>query len=295
MSASSHFIASRRRGIAGAILGGWLIFSALLALGQQRRTDENPQGKWEVFEGCTLSTNSFSDGDSFQVLHKGRTYIFRLYFVDAPEADASLRERITDQAAYFGVAKAEIPRGGRLAAQFTHEKLKGREFTVVTRWQNALGRSTLARFYCMVLVKGENLAEALVASGLARIYGLRANWPDGLRSTTFVNKLKNLELTAREQHRGLWDEKSFPRTATTGAMRASTLVGGRIEAGTVDVNEASAAELQTLPGIGPKLAERIMANRPYLKVDDLLRVSGIGSMTIEQFRERVRVESPEEK
>mgnify|MGYP001597796670 CR=1 FL=1 len=63
----------------------------------------------------------------------------------------------------------------------------------------------------------------------------------------------------------------------------------------MDVNEASAEELQTLPGIGPKLAERIMANRPYLKVDDLLKVSGIGPMTIEQFRDRVRVESPEEK
>jgi len=44
----------------------------------------------------------------------------------------------------------------------------------------------------------------------------------------------------------------------------------------VDLNEASFEELQTLPGIGPKLAERIMANRPYHKVDDLLKVQGIG-------------------
>ena len=181
------------------MLGGWLLLTVLVASGQQTRTPENPQGKWEVLEGCILSTNAFSDGDSFQVLHKGRTYIFRLYFVDAPESDASLRDRITDQAAYFGIAPADIPRGGKLAAQFTLEKLKGREFTLVTRWQNAQGRSTLARFYCIVLLGGDTLAEGLVTNGWARIYGLKANWPDGPRSTTFMNRLKNLELTAREQ------------------------------------------------------------------------------------------------
>ena len=53
---------------------------------------------------------------------------------------------------------------------------------------------------------------------------------------------------------------------------------------------ASAEELQTLPGIGPKLAERIIANRPYQKVDDLLKVRGIGTNNFERFRARVRTE-----
>jgi competence protein ComEA len=61
----------------------------------------------------------------------------------------------------------------------------------------------------------------------------------------------------------------------------------------VDLNEASFEELQTLPGIGPKLAERIMANRPYHKVDDLLKVQGIGPTNLERFRKLVRVEGPE--
>ena len=50
------------------------------------------------------------------------------------------------------------------------------------------------------------------------------------------------------------------------------------------IHEASAEELQTLPGIGPKLAERIVANRPYRKVDDLLKVRGIGTNNLERFR-----------
>jgi competence protein ComEA len=265
--------------------------------GQQTRDSTNPEGKWEVLEGCTLVTNPVVDGDSFQVQHKDRTYIFRLYFVDAPEADVSLRDRIQDQAAYFGISTADIPRAGKLAAQFTRERLTGREFTVVTRWQNAMGRSTLARFYCITLVKGENLAEQLVANGWARIYGLRANWPDGTRSTTVINKLKNLELTGREQQRGVWDEKSFTRMAVgadgTMATASGGTAGGKISSGTIDVNEASAEELQRLPGIGPRLAERIMANRPYHKVDDLLKVSGIGPKSIERFRALVRVEGAE--
>jgi len=239
-----------------------------------------------------LATNSAVDGDSFRVQHKDRTYIFRLYFVDAPEADASLRDRIQDQAAYFGISTADVPRGGKLAAQFTQERLKGREFTIVTRWQNAMGRSALARFYCILQVKGENLAEALVANGLARIYGLRANWPDGTRSTTVINKLKNLELTAREQRRGVWDEKSFARASTgEGAVANKTANGNP---GPVDINEASSDELQALPGIGPKLAERIIAKRPYQNVNDLLKVQGIGPKTIERFRALVRVEGAED-
>ncbi len=71
--------------------------------------------------------------------------------------------------------------------------------------------------YAFTLVKGQNLAEDLVENGLARIYGLRANWPDGPRSATFLNILKNLELTAREKRRGVWDEKVFPRMSDSTA------------------------------------------------------------------------------
>ncbi|MCG7286601.1 ComEA family DNA-binding protein [Cellulomonas sp. ACRRI] len=63
--------------------------------------------------------------------------------------------------------------------------------------------------------------------------------------------------------------------------------------GAVDVNAAGAAELQTLPGIGPVLAERIVAwreaNGPFASVDALLDVSGIGPAVLGQIRDLVRV------
>jgi competence protein ComEA len=61
----------------------------------------------------------------------------------------------------------------------------------------------------------------------------------------------------------------------------------------LDLNEATFEELQRLPGIGPKLAELIIASRPYHKVKNVLKVQGAGPRNMEQFRELVRVERVE--
>lgn len=63
--------------------------------------------------------------------------------------------------------------------------------------------------------------------------------------------------------------------------------------GLVNVNTASAAELEALPGIGPVLAQRIVDHRtehgPFGAVDDLLSVSGIGEATLAELRDLVTV------
>jgi len=61
----------------------------------------------------------------------------------------------------------------------------------------------------------------------------------------------------------------------------------------VDLNRAGAAELETLPGIGPALAGRILAERSrrgrFDRVEELLEVSGIGPATLERIRPLLRV------
>jgi hypothetical protein len=61
----------------------------------------------------------------------------------------------------------------------------------------------------------------------------------------------------------------------------------------LDVNRADAAELETLPSIGPALAARIVDARKvarFERVDALLRVPGIGERTLARIRPRVTVE-----
>jgi len=57
----------------------------------------------------------------------------------------------------------------------------------------------------------------------------------------------------------------------------------------IDLNRAEARELAVLPGVGPVLANRIVANRDRLgrfeSVDDLGRVHGIGPKTLGQIRQ----------
>lgn len=63
----------------------------------------------------------------------------------------------------------------------------------------------------------------------------------------------------------------------------------------VDLNVASAEELCTLPGIGPKKADAILALRhkkPFTRVTQLLQVKGIGPKTLDKLKPHLRLSAP---
>lgn len=68
-------------------------------------------------------------------------------------------------------------------------------------------------------------------------------------------------------------------------------VPGVASDGRVNLNTADRAALETLPRVGPALADRIIAwreaNGPFASVDDLLAVAGIGEKTLAGFRDLV--------
>jgi len=61
----------------------------------------------------------------------------------------------------------------------------------------------------------------------------------------------------------------------------------------VDLNRATAADLDRLPGVGPSTAKAIIDHRtrngPFASVDDLLAVRGIGPAKLAEIRPWVRV------
>ena len=64
----------------------------------------------------------------------------------------------------------------------------------------------------------------------------------------------------------------------------------------INLNTASAADLENLPGVGAKMAERIVEyrqkNGPFKKIEDLMNVKGIGEKNFLKLKARLTVGAP---
>ena len=72
------------------------------------------------------------------------------------------------------------------------------------------------------------------------------------------------------------------------ASPAAAPKAGASETRPVDINTADTAALESVPGIGKSLSQRIIAfrekNGPFQSVDDLLKVQGVGEKSIQKLR-----------
>lgn len=82
-----------------------------------------------------------------------------------------------------------------------------------------------------------------------------------------------------------------PSTSPQGAAGAETSA----PPGQVNLNTASAAELQRLPGVGPARAQAIVerrARRPFRRIQELMRIRGIGRKTFRRLRPMLTLDGP---
>ena len=85
-------------------------------------------------------------------------------------------------------------------------------------------------------------------------------------------------------------ESSIPPTPVESTTISQPLLS-EPEDGRIDINAATLEEFESLPGIGPVTAERIIRYRDingrFDIVEDLTEVSGIGEKTLEKLRDRI--------
>ena len=188
-------------------------------------------GEWVKLDGAKLKKGSYSDGDSFHVVHKGKEYVFRLFYVDTPETDKSYPDRVRGQAQYFSISAEEVIQVGVDAADFTQKFLKG-TFTVYTDWSDGWGRGT--RYRAIIQKDGVDLGSTLVSEGLARASGFVPDspWPGYDGSVwDYRNYLNTLKDTAEKNGVGAWGKSRTKNSATTPSASATVekSADGRID------------------------------------------------------------------
>jgi len=267
----------------------------------------------QKFTNVRLLDNPSNDGDSFVVLAPlgagqagERQLHLRLYFVDCPESVATTdadAKRVREQARYFGITDAKkVFEYGHKAGGFTKQAL-AKPFTFYTAFASALGRSPGGRVYAFVVTAdGKDLGQSLVEAGLGRTHGSKHTGPTGKSTVDIEKMLQNLETEARRQRKGIWaatdpaviDKLRAQEHAEDQELKSLIKESSGKHAPTmaIDLNTGTTSELQSISGVGPVLAAKIIAGRPYKKVDDLLRVSGMGPKLLEKLRPYVFVKSP---
>lgn len=287
---------------------------------------------WAVLKDCRLLPNESNDGDSFHVSAGGREYIFRLYFVDAAETDESIAGRVGEQARYFRLNTAQTLQAGELAKQFTAEKLsrpfvvrtclqdaRGRSalpryYAFIGAAEGDLGELLVANG--LARVYGQGAVPVGLSSPQVEWEKLQRLERDAQTQKLGVWGAAGGRMSARAAKPitpagadsfDAWFHPAQPATIATAAptplsapsawpfptrSAPSSTPLAVTQPGKLDPNRATAQELLAISGIGPVLAERIIASRPFKSADELRRVKGIGPKKYEEIRPAFGAASP---
>jgi competence ComEA-like helix-hairpin-helix protein len=104
-----------------------------------------------------------------------------------------------------------------------------------------------------------------------------------------LRKVMDME---RAKVRKSWAGRAGALVAALLFLTAFATPAARAEESRIDLNSASAAELESLPGVGPAKAQAIIAHReasPFKSAEELVDVKGIGEKLFAQLKDKVTV------
>ena len=143
------------------------------------------------------------------------------------------------------------------------------------------------------LPAGSRLSDAVgIAGGFAE-----GAAPDALNLARILTDGERVIVPSAEEYvragGGASGEPETDAGEATAGVQGSVPSGSAAQAGKVNINAASAEELESLPGIGPATAQKIVSSRqsegPFQTCEDLMRVSGIGQKKYDGLADRICV------
>jgi len=85
----------------------------------------------------------------------------------------------------------------------------------------------------------------------------------------------------------LKEEAIIDKNANEDTPSGGDITDNPVENNCVNINTATITELDSLTGVGPSMAQKIIDSRPYNSTTDLLKVSGIGQATYDKFKDNI--------
>ncbi len=245
-----------------------VVWAAVVDLGARDGSKD-----WVILENCHFIVNPANDGDSFHASVGSKEYIFRLYLVDAAETDE------------LNPARAFVQtKDGDLGEQLVRNGL-ARNYGFKAAPPGL--KSSRQEVEKLQQLEDEARQEKIGGWGVnAGRLNVRAQKPAPF--SVFVFEKSRQPPAASPMN-------SAAPTSGTPPLRPSIPTNSPIEPkqphakekialARIDINTATEKELKMIPGIGPVMAARIIAARPFRSADDLKRVSGIGDKKYAKIR-----------